>query len=61
MLPPKSITRLPWHLFLQGEGPSYRYGPLAAAAVHDTVEDTETTPAELEEHFGSHVLNWLPQ
>ena len=28
---------------------------LAAAALHDTVEDTETTPAELEEHFGPKI------
>jgi methylenetetrahydrofolate reductase (NADPH) len=28
---------------------------LEAALLHDTVEDTETTPAELEAHFGSEV------
>ena len=28
---------------------------LAAAALHDTIEDTETTRAELEAEFGSHV------
>jgi (p)ppGpp synthase/HD superfamily hydrolase len=28
---------------------------LIAAVLHDTLEDTETTPSELEEHFGSEV------
>ena len=28
---------------------------LLAAVLHDTVEDTQTTPEELEEHFGSQV------
>ena len=28
---------------------------LAAAVLHDTLEDTQTTPAELEERFGSEV------
>ena len=28
---------------------------LMAAVLHDTVEDTETTPSELEEHFGQSV------
>ncbi|MCX5658205.1 MAG: HD domain-containing protein [Planctomycetota bacterium] len=28
---------------------------LAAALLHDTVEDTETTPEEIEEHFGPDV------
>lgn len=28
---------------------------LLAAILHDTIEDTETTPEELEEHFGSEV------
>jgi hypothetical protein len=28
---------------------------LQAALLHDTLEDTETTPAELEDQFGSHV------
>src|SRR5262250_2762806 len=28
---------------------------LTAAALHDTIEDTETTRAELEAEFGSHV------
>ncbi len=30
---------------------------LMAAVLHDTIEDTQTTPAELEEHFGATVLN----
>jgi len=30
---------------------------LIAAALHDTVEDTETTFEELEQHFGSEVMN----
>ena len=30
---------------------------LIAAALHDTVEDTQTTFAELEEHFGSEVAD----
>ncbi|MCD6284346.1 MAG: bifunctional (p)ppGpp synthetase/guanosine-3',5'-bis(diphosphate) 3'-pyrophosphohydrolase [Anaerolineae bacterium] len=29
---------------------------LVAALLHDTLEDTETTPAEIELHFGSEVL-----
>lgn len=28
---------------------------LMAAVLHDTIEDTETTPSELEEHFGAAV------
>jgi GTP diphosphokinase / guanosine-3',5'-bis(diphosphate) 3'-diphosphatase len=28
---------------------------LCAAILHDTIEDTETTPEELERHFGRHV------
>jgi guanosine-3',5'-bis(diphosphate) 3'-pyrophosphohydrolase len=28
---------------------------LMAAALHDTIEDTETTPSELDEHFGPKV------
>ncbi len=28
---------------------------LAAALLHDTVEDTQTTPAELREYFGEHI------
>jgi (p)ppGpp synthase/HD superfamily hydrolase len=27
-------------------------GVLRAAVLHDTIEDTETTPDELEAHFG---------
>jgi GTP diphosphokinase / guanosine-3',5'-bis(diphosphate) 3'-diphosphatase len=30
---------------------------LCAAILHDTIEDTETTPAELEHHFGRHVAS----
>src|SRR5579883_1230931 len=30
---------------------------LAAAALHDTVEDTNTEPSEISEHFGAHVLS----
>ena len=30
---------------------------LAAAILHDTIEDTETTPAEIAERFGERVLN----
>jgi guanosine-3',5'-bis(diphosphate) 3'-pyrophosphohydrolase len=30
---------------------------LVAAILHDTIEDTQTTAAELEEHFGTTVLN----
>ena len=30
---------------------------LAAAILHDTVEDTETTPEELEKEFGERVKN----
>ncbi len=30
---------------------------LIAAVLHDTIEDTETTPAELEEQFGKTVLD----
>jgi len=28
---------------------------IAAALLHDTIEDTETTPAELEQHFGHEI------
>ncbi|MDO8330099.1 MAG: HD domain-containing protein [Fluviicoccus sp.] len=28
---------------------------LCAALLHDTIEDTETTPEELEAHFGAHI------
>jgi len=30
---------------------------LAAAALHDTIEHTETTPAELEAEFGSQIAS----
>ncbi|MCG6985277.1 MAG: HD domain-containing protein [Thiocapsa sp.] len=30
---------------------------LCAAILHDTIEDTQTTPAELERHFGRHVAS----
>jgi GTP diphosphokinase / guanosine-3',5'-bis(diphosphate) 3'-diphosphatase len=32
---------------------------LAAALLHDTVEDTETTPEEIEELFGTKVRNYV--
>ena len=31
------------------------YGVLAAAVLHDTVEDTDTTEAELEKEFGAKI------
>ena len=31
---------------------------LVAAVLHDTVEDTETTPAEIEALFGAEVRAW---
>lgn len=33
------------------------YSVLAAAVLHDTIEDTETTREELEKEFGSHITN----
>lgn len=30
---------------------------IVAAILHDTVEDTETTPEELEQHFGAEIRN----
>src|SRR6185295_13173069 len=30
---------------------------LAAAILHDTLEDTQTTPAELREHFGERIAD----
>jgi guanosine-3',5'-bis(diphosphate) 3'-pyrophosphohydrolase len=30
---------------------------LAAALLHDTIEDTQTTPAELEKEFGPHIAS----
>ena len=32
---------------------------LAAALLHDTIEDTETTPEELEEQFGKQVRKYV--
>jgi guanosine-3',5'-bis(diphosphate) 3'-pyrophosphohydrolase len=40
---------------LAAEGDVSDEATLMAAALHDTVEDTETTFAELEEHFGPEV------
>jgi guanosine-3',5'-bis(diphosphate) 3'-pyrophosphohydrolase len=40
---------------LAAEGRVTEDALLAAAALHDTVEDTETTFAELEEHFGGTI------
>ncbi|GAK53017.1 metal-dependent phosphohydrolase [Candidatus Moduliflexus flocculans] len=34
---------------------------LAAAALHDTLEDTKTTPEELEEMFGHHILSLVEE
>src|ERR1041385_3192371 len=34
---------------------------LAAAMLHDTVEDTTTTPAEIEEHFGQVVRSLVQE
>ncbi|MDQ2666642.1 MAG: HD domain-containing protein [Gemmatimonadota bacterium] len=34
---------------------------LAAAFLHDTVEDTDTTPAELVEHFGSEIAGLVAE
>jgi len=34
---------------------------IAAALLHDTVEDTETTPAELEARFGPTWPPWWPK
>lgn len=34
---------------------------IVAAILHDTVEDTETTFAEIEEHFGSVVRNFVAE
>ena len=42
---------------LAAEGDVSDEAMLLAAALHDTVEDTETTFAELEENFGSEVAD----
>jgi len=34
---------------------------LAAAVLHDTVEDTETTPAELQERFGDDIASLVAE
>jgi guanosine-3',5'-bis(diphosphate) 3'-pyrophosphohydrolase len=34
---------------------------LQAALLHDTIEDTETTPADLEQHFGSEVRDLVEE
>jgi guanosine-3',5'-bis(diphosphate) 3'-pyrophosphohydrolase len=34
---------------------------LAAAVLHDTLEDTDTTPAELERHFGGRVRRMVEE
>jgi guanosine-3',5'-bis(diphosphate) 3'-pyrophosphohydrolase len=31
---------------------------LQAAILHDTIEDTKTTPEELERHFGKRACSW---
>lgn len=40
---------------LAGEGGIIDIEVLAAALLHDTIEDTATTAAELREHFGEHI------
>jgi guanosine-3',5'-bis(diphosphate) 3'-pyrophosphohydrolase len=42
---------------LAAEGDVFDEVMLIAAALHDTVEDTQTTFGELEEHFGSEVAS----
>lgn len=42
---------------LANEGAVADVVPLAAAILHDTVEDTETTQAELVEHFGEEIAS----
>jgi guanosine-3',5'-bis(diphosphate) 3'-pyrophosphohydrolase len=42
---------------LAAEGDVSDEGTLVAAALHDTVEDTQTTIEELEEHFGAEVAH----
>ena len=34
-----------------------RFADVDSAVLHDTIEDTQTTAAELEEHFGKTVMN----
>src|SRR6478736_10318883 len=34
---------------------------LSAAILHDTVEDTQTTPAELEERFGARIRSLVEE
>lgn len=34
---------------------------LMAAVLHDTLEDTQTTPEELEAHFGQAVAGWVQE
>ncbi len=43
---------------LAGEGGISDETTLLAAVLHDTVEDTQTTFAELEQNFGPEVTAW---
>src|SRR5471030_3201864 len=42
---------------LVNEGRVHEVTVLAAALLHDTLEDTETNPAEIETGFGAAILN----
>jgi len=42
---------------LAREGGVTEVDVLAAALLHDTIEDTQTTPAELEKEFGPHIAS----
>lgn len=47
---PIEVVELMWRV-----GAVREETPLLAAILHDTVEDTDTTPEEIEQHFGTQV------
>ena len=46
---------------LAGEGGVTDLEVLAAALLHDTIEDTATTPEELQEHFGERIAGMVAE
>lgn len=53
---PVEVATLLWN-----EGDVRVPGVIAAALLHDTIEDTETTVEELESHFGIEVTRWVQE
>ena len=52
---PLEVAQLLW------DGGVHRAGVLAAAVLHDTLEDTSATEQQLIEHFGVQVTGWVKE